>query len=164
MRFRIAVLMCFVFAMATALAAQTRVVTNADLEKYRQERLKTEREYRESYERLGMPSPAELDRRREQSRIETIRLSSELRDAEIERERLDARRDAYAEPSFNSYPQPVIESRGYAPAYFYSYGRRRRFPSRSNYFQQSGYVGGGQFWPTGSGTRPQPLIKRMPRQ
>lgn len=58
---------------------QTRTVTNADLEKYRQERLKAEKDYRENYQRLGMPSPEELDRQREESAREMTELSAKLR-------------------------------------------------------------------------------------
>ncbi len=60
MRFKIAALMFFIAATAISSMAQNKTVTNADLEKYRQARLAAEREYRENYERLGMPSPTEL--------------------------------------------------------------------------------------------------------
>jgi hypothetical protein len=50
--------------------AQTKTVTNADLEKYRQKRLQSEREYRENYEKLGFPSPEALDRERRQKQAE----------------------------------------------------------------------------------------------
>ncbi|MBK9768953.1 MAG: hypothetical protein IPP63_19145 [Chloracidobacterium sp.] len=86
--------------------AQNKTVTNADLEKYWQARLAADREYRENYERLGMPSPTELDRRREQSRIETERLSEKLRSAELERERLDVLRDSYAQQA-TSYERVI---------------------------------------------------------
>ncbi|HEY0658675.1 MAG TPA: hypothetical protein VGD05_09385, partial [Pyrinomonadaceae bacterium] len=49
---------------------KTKTVTNADLEKFRQKRLQNEREYRENYEKLNFPSPDELARQREQSRLE----------------------------------------------------------------------------------------------
>jgi len=39
MRYKIAALMCFILATVISLAAQTKSVTNADLEKYRQARL-----------------------------------------------------------------------------------------------------------------------------
>ena len=40
--------------------SQTRTITNADLEKYKQKRLAAEKELRENYRELGFPSPEEL--------------------------------------------------------------------------------------------------------
>ena len=161
MRFKIAVLMSFILATASSLMAQTKTISNADLEKYRQARLTAEREYRENYERLGMPSPAELDRRREQSRIETERLSEKLRAEEVERERIDVQREA-GEPRYVTAIQTPIERRGYAPIYYWSNDRRYRSP-RPHYTYQSGYIAGGQFWPTGSRTPSRPAFKRVRR-
>ncbi|HEX8287085.1 MAG TPA: hypothetical protein VF556_03770 [Pyrinomonadaceae bacterium] len=65
----ILVLSFFVLAPVSAQTRRaTKTVTNADLEKYRQKRLQSEREYRDNYEKLGFPSPEELQRQREQSR------------------------------------------------------------------------------------------------
>lgn len=94
---------------------QTRTVTNADLEKFRQERLKNEKDYRENYARLGFPSPEELQRRSEQSSKETSELAAKFRAEERERQRLERSRQAgsntlllntgrqYASPYY-SYP------------------------------------------------------------
>ena len=157
MRSKIAALMFFVAAMAISSMAQNKTITNADLEKYRQARLTAELDYRENYERLGMPSPAELDRRREQSRIETERLSEKLRSAELERERLDVLRGSYAQPSI-SYSQAPSQNQSYLPAYYWSYANRYRSPRPKHVYQQSGYVGGGTFWPTGNSTPSQPVF------
>lgn len=161
MRSRIAMLMFFISATALSSMAQSKVVTNADLEKYRQARLTAEREYRENYERLGMPSPAELERRREQSRIENERLSEKLRGEELERQRLSASSETYdqARVQILNIPQP----QGYGPIYFWSNGRRYRSPRPQYSYQQSGYVSGGTFWPTGSQTPSRPLFKRVRR-
>lgn len=67
-----------------SVAAQTRTVTNADLEKYRLERLKADEAYRKNYARLGMPSPDEIDRINAQRRRELSALA----------ERLEAQRDS----------------------------------------------------------------------
>ena len=75
--------------------AQTRTVTNADLEKYRQARVKAEREYSENYKRLGMPSPEELERREAERKRETAELSARLRAEQTERARYDAVRQQY---------------------------------------------------------------------
>ena len=175
MRFRIAFLMCFIFAIATSLAAQTRrTVTNADLEKYKQARLGAERNYRENYERLGLPSPEELELRRRQDRAETEALAERLRSDRIAQERIQAEREA-SERTAAAYARSLQQQQNagqyyqsgylYDPGYFWSYGRRYRYPRGQNY-QQPGYFAGGQFWPTGQRTRPQPLIARprVPRR
>ena len=73
-------------------SAQTRTVTNGDLEKYRQKRITAERDLRENYERLGFPSPAELERQFEQSRIERSDLAARLRAENLEREQFNLER------------------------------------------------------------------------
>lgn len=57
------ILLFLIFITANLCAAQTakRTITNNDLEKYRQARLKSEAEYLENYKRLGMPSPEEIE-------------------------------------------------------------------------------------------------------
>lgn len=161
MRFKIAAMMCLIFAAAVSLMAQTKTVTNADLEKYRQVRLKAEREYRENYERLGLASPAELERRNEQSRADTQRLADKLRDAELERERLNASVEANSRSYFPVFQTPT-QPRTYSPSYFLSYGRHYRLRQPYYLQGQTGYVGGGQFWPTGGRTPLQPTFKRPP--
>jgi hypothetical protein len=59
--------------------AQTRTVTNSDLEKFRQERLKAEEDYRKNYSRLGMPSPDEIEKNNDRRRLEFEDYSNELR-------------------------------------------------------------------------------------
>lgn len=81
-----------VFISANAIAAQNKVVTNDDLEKYRQKRLAAQKDLRENYERLGFPSPAELDKQIEQSKVERSELAARLRVENLERERLDLER------------------------------------------------------------------------
>lgn len=145
----------FIVVAAGIAAAQTRTVTNADLEKYRQERLKAEREYRENYATWGFSSPEELDRRREQSRIETEQLSAKLRAERLEREHLEAER-LWSEQAAAAYYRAAPVERGQpytAPGYFRSYGRRYAYPVRRHY-SQPGYFAGGQFWPTPGGIRP----------
>ncbi|HMQ02329.1 MAG TPA: hypothetical protein PKD26_00235 [Pyrinomonadaceae bacterium] len=73
-------------------AQPARTITNADLEKFRLERLKAEKEYRENYERLGFPSPEELQRQIERGRIEREALSARLAAERIRQEQADAER------------------------------------------------------------------------
>lgn len=70
MKKRLLFILCLSFIAVGTSFAQTRTVTNRDLEKFRQKRVEAERDYRENYEKLGFPSPEELERRREQSGYE----------------------------------------------------------------------------------------------
>jgi hypothetical protein len=70
----------FIFIATIAAGAQTRTVTNSDLEKFRQERLKAEEDYRNNYAKRGMPSPEEIAKINEQRRRELEAYSSELRE------------------------------------------------------------------------------------
>ena len=83
---------CIIVGLSGLATAQAKTVTNFDLEKYRSERVKGETDYRENYVRLGFPSPAELERRREKSRIENEEFAAKLRAERLETERADAAR------------------------------------------------------------------------
>lgn len=150
---------CIICGVAGFAEAQTKSLTNAGLENYRQERLKAELDYRENYAKWGFSSPEEMEKRREQSRLETEQLAARLRADELERERLDAGRQANERfvALYYGYSQSVTQQY-VEPGYFWSYGRRYRFPVRRSYVQP-GYFAGGQFWPTGSATKPQPLFR-----
>jgi hypothetical protein len=121
----------FLSVAAGSVIAQTRTVTNADLEKFRQERLKAEKDYRENYARLGFPSPEELQRRSEQSSKETSELAAKFR-AEERQQRLDAERNRQAARYGNvlllNTPRPGYSSPYFYPIYgnFYSRGARGR--------------------------------------
>ncbi len=69
-----------ILALSITGAAQTKTVTNSDLEKFRQERLKAEKDYRENYAKRGLPSPEEIERINDQKRRELSELASELRE------------------------------------------------------------------------------------
>jgi len=150
--------MFFVLAATVSLAAQARTITNADLEKYRIERLTAEREYRENYAKLGMPSPTELERRCEQSRIEATKLSEKLRAEQLERERAAMENERLLTTPI-PYIAPILEQSRYSPVYFGSYYRNpiRRHTRR---YQQPGYFAAGLFIPTGSETRSAPMFRR----
>ncbi len=80
------VAICFIFGLANLAFSQTKTITNADLEKYRQKRLAAEKDYTENYERLGLPSPAELQKQNEQDQRELSELAARLEREKIERE------------------------------------------------------------------------------
>jgi hypothetical protein len=69
---------------AASAMAQTKTVTNRDLERYRQQRLEAEKQLKERYKELGFPSPEERERQNEQSREEFEAYSAELRERRLE--------------------------------------------------------------------------------
>ena len=160
---------CCLIAVSCSIGISQRNITNADLKVYRDTRLQADREYRENYRKWGLPSPEELDRRRDESLRDTVDLSIQLRAQRLERERIDAqvqtereRIDAMqqmvtqltapANPEpYPSYPyyNGSIWGGGYNNPYYY--GRRRGLGRLFPYYNQPyGRFSGGQFWGGGS--------------
>jgi hypothetical protein len=145
-------------------AGQSKTVTNADLEKYRQERLKNERDYLENYKALGLASPEELERRREQSRLETMELSARLRAERLERERNDAEQAAVERPTLpvRYYAPPRVYGQvGFFYGSYYPFSRGRFPRGFQGPYVQPGYFAGGTFIPTGPSTRPRPMFVQV---
>ncbi len=175
MKKRIGVLSLVLLVTAIGALGQARAVTNADLEHYRQQRLDAERDFRENYARLGFPSPEELEKRNERSRVESLEISLKLRTERLEQERLEAARQAAAAQAalYSSFYQNSIRPAEYEEGNFWTYGlygfpygRRTRWHAAvtaRHQFQPSGYAAGGQFWQIGPRTAPQPLIRVGPR-
>ncbi|MBS1794869.1 MAG: hypothetical protein JSS81_13500 [Acidobacteria bacterium] len=65
-------------AAALPLMAQTRTITNDDLEKYRRERVEAEKKLNERYAEMGFPSPAERQREIDRKRAEMEEYSDQL--------------------------------------------------------------------------------------
>jgi hypothetical protein len=143
MRFLIFVLLIVVSVLSVS--AQTRPVTNADLEKYRLEREKAERDYRDNYARLGFPSPAELAQRRKKALLEDQVFADKLRAERFEAERRGAGRQRLA--AYFVDPTEGNSVQALEQPYFWSYSRRYRGQFHPVY-SQPGYYAGGQFWPT----------------
>ncbi len=106
---------CLIFGLGNTAFGQIKTITNADLEKFRQKRLAVEREYLENYERLGLPSPAELERQREQSNRERSELAARLEREQLERDELAQSRSLYIIQSV------TINQRRTNRPYFYNY-------------------------------------------
>ena len=163
MKIRVLFLVFIIITATGAVFAQGKTVTNDDLSKYKQDRIKAEAELRNNYAKLGFPSPEERARRDAESAKETAELSAKLRNERLERERIEAQNAANA--PFNAALLRAMQqhnsSEYYAPSYFggyYSGGWQPRPVGRVGY-QQPGYFAGGQFWPTGPATKPRPLFK-----
>jgi hypothetical protein len=131
-------------ASAFSAFAQTKTVTNADLEKFRQQRVESEKNLRAEYARKGFPSPEQIERQNEQRRARMEQYSDELREQRLQSENdilaqakvlrtqitsIDAqinylRRNGggYSNQGFIYSNQGLIYSGGYAP---YGYRRNR---------------------------------------
>lgn len=163
MRKKLLFCFCITLLTVTVASAQDRQITNLDLQQYRDARIAAEKELRENYEKLGFPSPEELERRREKSRVETEELAVKLRADRIEQERIDAQREA-AGRSVTIYNRDVLRQNDWylSSGYYYSpYVNRYSRPRTQG---QPGYFAGGQFWPIGPATKPRPLFIRPRNQ
>lgn len=138
----------FVMLFLSAFAvAQTKTVTGNDLAKFREKRLKAEREYRENYARLGMPSPEELERRRVADIKETEELSNRIRNERLARE-AEQLRLYQLQQQMNPAPDPtyiIVTNPNYGG--YFIYGRNRFFPR---------HFGGGPWRAGGGGIVHQP--------
>ena len=143
---------------AVLVSAQTTSVTNSDLEKYRAEREKSDREYRENFAKKGFPSPEELDRRRRENDAQNQEFVRRLN------EQMRAAENAAAQRRTNYVYYTYIPSQARQPVTDYpfimSYDRGLTYPVQKTVGQQ-GYFAGGQFWPTPVRTPP-PAPVRMP--
>jgi hypothetical protein len=168
---KIAVVFCVLFSFAAAAFSQMarRTVTNADLAKFESRRVDAERQYRETYASRGMLSPEEL-RAASDARIrETLELADKLREADLERTRLELEANAQQieveqmrlaqnAPMYYPYDNSIW---GYG-SFIDGFGGRfhgRGFPFVRN---QRYYAAGGNVWPAPLGTtiqRPRPLFR-----
>lgn len=120
-----------IFLASFAVGAQTRTVTNAELEKYRVERLKAEEEYRKNYARLGKPSPEEIERINDQRRRETNELAEQLRAKRESDESMIIDRANELRSQIRSLDSQIAYLRSLRgtsisqPVTFWSYGYRR---------------------------------------
>ena len=166
-----AMIFALIISLAAVGTAQVKTVTNSTLQKFTQKRLAAERDYRENYERMGFPSPEELDRQRDEDMKARLELAEQLRQARLEKERLELeQRELDLESArLNSEVQTVDDSGGYWNGYggFYSSGFGRFGNSR---FRNRGFRNGGYratpfgIIPTPRAPRPQRMISNRGRR
>jgi hypothetical protein len=116
------VFLSLILAFSFPALAQTKTVTNVDLEKFRQKRLQAEREYRENYARLGFPSPEELEKKRIEDEQKLIEYSQQLEAQRLEREAVQAEAENRALWLQNQYLQSQINDSNYNPGVYFSGG------------------------------------------
>jgi hypothetical protein len=133
----LAILTLFISAVcASAQNNSAKTITNADMEKYRQVRVKADDEYRRTYAEKGLPSPEELEKREEERQQRLTELSRRL---EGER-RLREYAEQMAAAASNNDQQVIYVARdgdgGYYPYYpivgGFGNGARTRFRNVSN--------------------------------
>ena len=123
---------------------QTQTVTGKDLEKFRDKRLKAERDYRENYARLGMPSPEELERRRVEDRKVFIELSDKLRRERYEREVREAELAWRVYESAQRQASDAVQFvTSYSSSYYLPYYNSARWPYKRRYRQNFSWRAGG---------------------
>jgi len=159
MKRQILLFLGFIFIFANVAAAQTKTVTNADLEKFRQKRVQAEKDYRENYQKLGLPSPEELEKQREQNRKELSELSGRLQIENLEREQRQREDDyeqaqiEYLRRSANQYNQGAYNGNGYySSGYFGAYpfygfsGGFYNYSNNNRFRRNRGFGRGGSFY------------------
>lgn len=130
MKKQIFLLLILIFSVAAAAFAQSKTVTNADLEKFRQSRLEAEKDYRENYAKLGFPSPQELEKQIAEDKRAMETLAARLQAERLERERAAATEaQSNLFDAQNTYLQSRNNARvernyyfGYAPFSYFPYG------------------------------------------
>lgn len=129
-----AVVFGLIISLAAISVAQVRTITNATLERYQQKRLAAERDYRDNYERMGFPSPEELERQREADLAAKLELADQLRQARLEKERLELeRRGLDLEQARLETDLEVSEYGGFYGGYFGGFGGFGGFDGRSRF-------------------------------
>ena len=97
---------------AVSVFAQTKTVTNKDLEKFRLERLESERKLKELYAEKGTTTE-EVEKQYRQKRAEMEQYSDQLRRERIETENIIAQANALSRQSNNAGGQVVYPYFGY---------------------------------------------------
>ena len=151
----------FVFA---GFGAAQRSVTNADLESYRDQRIRAKADLQQNYDRLSFPSPAELARREQERNRKIDQLTSTLRQESLEETRMYRQYETATAPHRVIVEQPQQEdgegtnSEQYPnyPSYTYGYPGYNGYPDifgvprRYDPFGRRprlGYPSGGVYWP-----------------
>ncbi len=122
MKNRIILIICVLVA-TNSVFAQRKNITNASLEKYKQERLKREADYRANYKKLGLPSPEELAQREAE---EQKNLDEYTANARVQRKQIEYNFQVRANALRNELAATDAELN-------YLRGQISRLPNRQNY-------------------------------
>lgn len=169
MKKQIVVFLGLILTFSSVAFAQTKTVTNADLEKFRQKRLQAEREYRENYARLGFPSPEELEKKRAEDEQNLIEYSQQLEANRLEREAIQAETQNEILRLQNQYLQSQIENQSYdSGAYFsggyvpFYNGYYNRLPRRRGFYKNKNLFNDPYPWMISPAFRRQRFLSTQP--
>lgn len=127
MKQRVLFFLCVMMTLASFAAAQGKMVTNADLDKFKQKRVQAERDLKEYYAKMGL-TEADIAKRDAVDAKAREELSARLRASRLEQERLEQEaRDREVQASQVSVFVPQTEQR-YTGYFLYGnryYGYRR---------------------------------------
>jgi hypothetical protein len=110
-----------VLSVGFAVSAQSKTVTNLDLEKYKTARLEAEKDLRENYAKMGFPSPEELATQQAEDEKARIVLLDKLRAERLERERIDAENRRNQAAFIAAAQNQIIVERQDNSGYLYGY-------------------------------------------
>lgn len=151
MKSKVWLMLSLILVLSGISLAQTKTVTNADLDKFKQKRLQSEADYRAKYKELGMSSPEELEQRSAEEKRRLIEFSQKLsyekqqnqdywqtQAAFLRNEILSVNaqinflnRQLGSLPTENKIFYSVNELNGVSfPSYIYGYGRRGGYQQR----------------------------------
>ncbi len=106
---------------AASVLAQTKTVTNKDLERFRLQRIEAEKELKEKYAEMGT-TPEQVEREYRQRRAEMDQYSTQLKIWRITAENALIEQENARRQYDNSDDQPNFVNYGGIPYYGYSYG------------------------------------------
>jgi hypothetical protein len=153
---------CILTTAAVSAFAQTRTITNFELERYRTQRVQAEKDLNENYKELGFSSPEERAKRLDAWKKESQELSDRLEQERAARENAEALAEQAA--SQQQYYPPVQSVYGRQDGntvYWYENGFdpfNNRIRPRVTTQLPPGYFAGGAFWPSSPSTRPRPIL------
>ena len=139
---RLLFILSFVLISSGSAMAQTKKITNADLDKFREKRQQAERDYERNYEKLGMPSPEELTRQAAEKSRELAETAARYRAERLQEEQLQAQHEQAEAAAQIYYSQ---SSSGYSGGYGYNNFGYAPYNYYSSGVYGNGYYNGGYY-------------------
>lgn len=130
MKQRVLFFLCVLVGCVGFAAAQSKTVTNVDLEKFKQKRLQAEQGLKEHYAKLGL-SDEDVAKRDAANAKEREELSARLRASRLEQEMLDAEARQREIQAAGTSVNVIVPSGGYGYPGYFTYG--------SSYYRQRGH-------------------------
>ncbi len=120
MKQRVLFFLCVIIGSAGIAAAQAKTVTNADLEKFKQKRLRAEQDLSEYYSKLGLTEEDVLRKQAEEAKARE-EFSARLRASRLEQERIEAEARRLDATSVAAPLTVVVDAQGNSYPGYYTY-------------------------------------------